>query len=55
MSLRPRVIALVCVTVESLEESLVGGIIAGHPAMPEFRFDPEQVGDVIAYLKSLVR
>ena len=39
--------------VESLEESLAEGIVTGHPAMPEFQFDPEQVGDVIAYLKSL--
>lgn len=41
--------------VESLEESLGEGIITGHPAMPEFHFDPEQVGDIIAYLKSLER
>ena len=41
--------------VESLEESLGEGIVTGHPAMPEFRFDSEQVGDVIAYLKSLER
>jgi cytochrome c len=39
--------------VESLEESLGEGIITGHPAMPEFHFDPDQVGDIIAYLKSL--
>lgn len=41
--------------VESLEESLAEGIVTGHPDMPEFRFDPSQVGDVIAYLKSLER
>ena len=41
--------------VESLEESLAEGIITGHPTMPEFRFDPGQVADVIAYLKSLER
>ena len=39
--------------VESLQESLGEGIITGHPTMPEFRLDPGQVGDVIAYLKSL--
>jgi len=39
--------------VESLEESLGEGIITGHPSMPEFRLDPGQVADVIAYLKSL--
>ena len=39
--------------VESLQESLAEGIVTGHPDMPEFRFDPDQVGDVIAYLKTL--
>ncbi len=41
--------------VEDLQESLAEGIVTGHPTMPEFRFDPGQVGDVIAYLKSLER
>jgi cytochrome c len=39
--------------VENLEEPLAEGIITGHPTMPEFRFDPGQVGDIIAYFKSL--
>ena len=39
--------------VEDLEESLSEGITTGHPSMPEFRFDPGQVGDIIAYLKTL--
>jgi len=39
--------------VETLEESLAEGIVTGHPSMPEFRLDPGQIGDVIAYLKSL--
>jgi mono/diheme cytochrome c family protein len=39
--------------VETLQESLAEGIVTGHPSMPEFRLDPGQVGDVIAYLKSL--
>jgi mono/diheme cytochrome c family protein len=39
--------------VESLEETLAEGIITGHPTMPEFKLDPGQVGDFIAYLKSL--
>jgi cytochrome c len=29
------------------------GIIAGHPTMPQFRLDADQVNDVIAYLKTL--
>jgi mono/diheme cytochrome c family protein len=41
--------------VESLEEALGEGIVTGHPSMPEFQLDPGQVGDVIAYLKSLER
>lgn len=39
--------------VKDLEEPLAEGIVTGHPTMPEFRFDPGQVGDIIAYLKSL--
>lgn len=39
--------------VESLEEALAEGIVTGHPTMPEFRLDPGQVGDFIAFLKSL--
>jgi mono/diheme cytochrome c family protein len=39
--------------VESLQEALAEGILTGHPSMPEFRLDPGQIGDVIAFLKSL--
>jgi cytochrome c553 len=41
--------------VENLEEALGEGISTGHPTMPEFRFDPGQVTDIIAYLKTLER
>ena len=41
--------------VEDLQEPLAEGIVTGHPTMPEFRFDPGQVGDIIAYLKTLER
>ena len=41
--------------VENLEESLAEGIVTGHPSMPEFRLDPDQIGDLIAFLKSLER
>ena len=41
--------------VENLAESLAEGIRTGHPTMPEFRLDPGQVTDVIAYLKTLER
>jgi mono/diheme cytochrome c family protein len=39
--------------VESLEEALAEGIRTGHPGMPEFRLEPDQIGDLIAFLKSL--
>jgi mono/diheme cytochrome c family protein len=39
--------------VENLQEALAEGILTGHPAMPEFRFSPGEVNDLIAYLRSL--
>lgn len=39
--------------IESLEEALGEGIMSGHPDMPEFTFDADDVGDIIAYLKSV--
>jgi mono/diheme cytochrome c family protein len=39
--------------VEQLEEPLAEGLVTGHPSMPEFRFDPGQIDDFIAFLKSL--
>jgi cytochrome c len=39
--------------IESLEESLGEGIMSGHPDMPEFSFDADDVGAIIAYLNSI--
>lgn len=39
--------------VESLEEALGEGIMSGHPDMPEFKFDADDVGAIIGYLKSI--
>jgi len=39
--------------IESLEEALGEGISSGHPDMPEFRFAGDDVGAIIAYLKSI--
>jgi cytochrome c len=39
--------------IEFLEEALGEGIISGHPDMPEFAFDGDDVGAIIAYLKSI--
>jgi len=38
---------------ESLEEPLAEGIIVGHHAMPEFKFKPEQIADLLGYIASL--
>lgn len=39
--------------VETLQEALAEGIVTGHPAMPEFRFKPDQINDFLTFLKSL--
>lgn len=39
--------------IESLEEALGEGIMSGHPDMPEFKYDADEVGAIIAYLKSI--
>ena len=39
--------------VEQLEEAFAEGIYTGHPEMPRFQFEPDQIDDLIAYLKSL--
>src|ERR1700759_4374129 len=36
--------------VEMLQEALAEGIVTGHPTMPQFSFDADQVADFIAYL-----
>jgi cytochrome c len=39
--------------VSTLEESLVEGIMVGHPDMPEFRFQPTDAAALIFYLESI--
>ena len=39
--------------VDDLAEALAEGLITGHPAMPEFRFSPAEVNDIIRYIKSI--
>ena len=39
--------------IEGLSEALAEGLSTGHPDMPEFVFAPEDVGAIIAYLKSI--
>jgi len=37
--------------VETLAEALAEGILVGHPAMPQFKFQPREIEDIITYLK----
>jgi cytochrome c len=39
--------------VEGLAEALAEGISVGHPDMPEFVFEADEVGAIIAYLRSI--
>ena len=39
--------------VETLGEALAEGINTGHPAMPEFVLDPDQIHDLLSYRKTL--
>jgi len=39
--------------IETLGEALAEGIYTGHPTMPAFQLEPDQIGDLLAYLKTL--
>ena len=39
---------------EGLEEAFAEGIVVGHPAMPEFELEPEEIGALIEYLEWLI-
>lgn len=39
--------------VEDLGEALAEGIVVGHGPMPQWVFEPHEIGALIAYLKSL--
>ena len=39
--------------IEGLAEALAEGISTGHPDMPEFIFEADEVGAIIEYLKSI--
>lgn len=40
---------------EQLEEALGEGLSTGHPAMPEFVFEPDDIAAIVAYLGTLRR
>lgn len=39
--------------IDDLGEALAEGILTGHPAMPEFRFPPEDIAAILQYLKTI--
>jgi mono/diheme cytochrome c family protein len=39
--------------IETLAESLAEGISTGHPSMPTAELDPDQIHDLLLYLKTL--
>ncbi|MBC7580291.1 cytochrome c [Tardiphaga sp.] len=39
--------------IETLAEALAEGIVTGHPTMPEFQLEPDQINDLLAFLKTL--
>ena len=39
--------------IEALAEGLAEGLSSGHPDMPEFRFEVEDVNAILAYLESI--
>jgi cytochrome c len=41
--------------VENLAEALAEGILTGHAAMPEFRFQPDEINALLSYIASLAR
>lgn len=38
---------------DNLAEALAEGLVSGHPDMPEFVFEPDEVEAITAYLSSL--
>ncbi|WP_293906849.1 cytochrome c [Phenylobacterium sp.] len=39
--------------IDKLGAGLAQGILTGHPAMPEFRFEPNEVVAIVRYLKAV--
>jgi mono/diheme cytochrome c family protein len=43
------------ISLETLRRRLAEGITATHPTMPQFQLEPDQLNDVMEYLKTLQR
>ncbi len=42
-------------SVWSLQESLAEGIVTGHLEMPEFKFNPDQISDLLTYMDQFTK
>lgn len=40
-------------SIDNLAEALAEGMLVGHPAMPEFQFQPGDIRAIVTYLKSV--
>jgi cytochrome c len=40
-------------SIDNLAEALAEGMLVGHPAMPEFEFQPNDIQAIVSYLKSI--
>ena len=38
---------------DNLQEAFAEGIVTGHNEMPEFRLQPKQIDDLLAYIQSI--
>jgi len=39
--------------IDTIAEALAEGISTGHPTMPVFQLDPDQIHDLLSYMKTL--
>jgi cytochrome c len=39
--------------IEALEEAFAEGISTGHPTMPEYQLAPDQINDLLAFMRTL--
>jgi len=39
--------------IEQLAEAFAEGISTGHPTMPEYRLEPDQINDLLSFMRTL--
>lgn len=39
--------------IENLAEAFAEGIYTGHPTMPEFQLEPDQINDLLSFMRTL--